>query len=206
MIIVFYFYKESDFVLQVKCFRRWLKNVQFMQLIDERNGQSGLESYVGGFLRGLSGLLGFVLIEIDSDDNVLLRFSLDNFQIYDFSGVGFIKNIVEYNGINFMRYDINFGERRILNEKVIIKVVFIIKENLERYIQIVQSNVYFFFNVYQNEGSFVFIVVRFRSVNYKEGDNEIVQIFRFMVIRGNNIGQVVQSTDRVLYFYIQYDY
>lgn len=177
-----------------------------MQLIDERNGQSGLESYVGGFLGGLSGLLGFVLIEIDSDDNVLLRFSLDNFQIYDFSGVGFIKNIVEFNGINFMRYDINFCERRILNEKVIIKVVFIIKENLERYIQIVQSNVYFFFNVYQNEGSFVFIVVRFRSVNYKEGDNEIVQIFRFMVIRGNNIGQVVQSTDRVLYFYIQYDY
>lgn len=33
-----------------------------------------------------------------------------------------------------MRYDINFGERCILNEKVIIKVVFIIKENLERYI------------------------------------------------------------------------
>lgn len=33
-----------------------------------------------------------------------------------------------------MRYDINFGERRILNEKVIIKVVFIIKENLECYI------------------------------------------------------------------------
>lgn len=33
-----------------------------------------------------------------------------------------------------MRYDINFCERRILNEKVIIKVVFIIKENLERYI------------------------------------------------------------------------
>ncbi|XP_065934156.1 uncharacterized protein [Magallana gigas] len=35
---------RQDLVLKAKCFRRWLKNVQSMQSIDERNGQSGPES------------------------------------------------------------------------------------------------------------------------------------------------------------------
>uniref|UniRef100_K1R776 Sfi1 spindle body domain-containing protein n=1 Tax=Magallana gigas TaxID=29159 RepID=K1R776_MAGGI len=197
---------RQDLVLKAKCFRRWLKNVQSMQSIDERNGQSGPESYVGGPPRGLSGLLGSALTETDSDDNALLRFPSDNPQTYDPSGVGLIKNTAEYNGTNFMRYDTNFGERRTLNEKVTTKVAPITKENLERHTQIVQSNVHPFSNVHQNEGPSAFTVVRPRPANHKEGDNETAQTPRSMVTRGNNTGQVVQSTDRVLYPYTQYDY
>lgn len=180
--------------------------MQSMQSIDERNGQSGPESYVGGPPRGLSGLLGSALTETDSDDNALLRFSSDNPQTYDPSGEGLIKNTAEYNGTNFMRYDTNFGERRTLNEKVTTKVAPITKENLERHTQIVQSNVHPFSNVHQNEGPSAFTVVRPRPANHKEGDNETAQTPRSMVTRGNNTGQVVQSTDRVLYPYTQYDY
>lgn len=207
--------RESASVLQAKCFRRWLKNVQSMQPIDERNGQSGPESYVGGAPQGLSGLLGSALTETDSDDNALLRFPSDNPQTYDPNGVGLIKNTAEYNGTNFIRYDTNFGERGTLNEKATTKVAPITKENLERHTQIVQSNVHTqivqsdvhpFSSVHQNEGRSAFTVVRPRPANQKEGDNEIAQTPRSMVTRGNNTGQVVQSTDKVLYPYTQYDY
>jgi hypothetical protein len=196
-------------LFQAKCFRRWLKNVQSMQSIDERNpyAQSGVESYVGGPPRGLSGLLGSAcLTETDSDDNALLSFPHDIPQMNGQSGMGLVRDTVESNGTNFIRYDTKFGEHRTPDEKITKKVAPITKENLERHTQIVQSNVQPFSSIHMNDGPSAFNIVRPCPVYQKDspGEHGIPTTPRSMVTRGNNTNQAVQRTDKVLYPQTQY--
>ncbi|XP_056013251.1 uncharacterized protein LOC125646673 isoform X4 [Ostrea edulis] len=195
---------RQDLVLKAKCFRRWLKNVQSMHSIDERSpyAQSGQESYVGDPPWGLSGLLGSArLTETDSDDNALLSFPHDILQINGQNGMGLVKNTVESNGTNFVRYDTKFGEHRTPDEKITKKVAPITKENLERHTQIVQSNVQPFSSIHMNDGPSAFNIVRPCPVNQKDfpGENGIPTTPWSMVTRGNNTSQAVQRTDKILY-------
>lgn len=178
--------------------------MQSMHSIDERSpyAQSGQESYVGDPPWGLSGLLGSArLTETDSDDNALLSFPHDILQINGQNGMGLVKNTVESNGTNFVRYDTKFGEHRTPDEKITKKVAPITKENLERHTQIVQSNVQPFSSIHMNDGPSAFNIVRPCPVNQKDflGENGIPTTPRSMVTRGNNTSQAVQRTDKILY-------
>ncbi|XP_062597363.1 uncharacterized protein LOC134258788 [Saccostrea cucullata] len=201
---------RQDLVLKAKCFRRWLKNVQSMQSIDEKDpyAQSARESYVGGPRQGLGGLLGSAqLTETDLRDNALLSFPHDNLQTYEPNGVGLNRNTIEYEGTNFIRYDTKFGEHRTPGEKITTKVAPITKENLERHTQIVQSNMQPFSSIHLNDGPSAFTIVRPCPANEKNspGENGNPPTPRSRVTRGNSTGQAVQSTDKILYPQTHYD-